>query len=91
MSSSCQNTISNFSLANCFHFRAKEKEKLKQKKIEAREKNESLGPTRRMLKQSTMASSNSKLRVALDFSFDDLMSEKVPTVNNVFMVININI
>ncbi|KAG8253902.1 tRNA methyltransferase 10 [Homalodisca vitripennis] len=56
--------------------RAKEREKLKQKKKEARLKNESLGPSRKMLKQSTMALSSCKLRIALDFSFDDLMSEK---------------
>uniref|UniRef100_A0A1B6LIF9 tRNA (guanine(9)-N(1))-methyltransferase n=2 Tax=Graphocephala atropunctata TaxID=36148 RepID=A0A1B6LIF9_9HEMI len=56
--------------------RAKEKEKLKQKKLEARLNNTTLGPSRKMLKLSTMASSSCKLRIALDFSFDDLMSEK---------------
>lgn len=56
--------------------RAKEKEKLKQKKLIAQASNEKLGPSRKKLKYSTMASSKCKLRICLDFSFDELMSEK---------------
>jgi tRNA (guanine9-N1)-methyltransferase len=55
--------------------RAREKEKLKQKKIQAKLENKSLGPSRKMLKNSTMANSSCKLRVALDFSYDNLMSD----------------
>ncbi|XP_054258153.1 tRNA methyltransferase 10 homolog A-like isoform X1 [Macrosteles quadrilineatus] len=55
--------------------RAKEKEKLKQKKLQAKLENKPLGPSRNMLKHSTMAKSNCKLRITLDFSFDDLMTE----------------
>uniref|UniRef100_A0A1B6D029 tRNA (guanine(9)-N(1))-methyltransferase n=1 Tax=Clastoptera arizonana TaxID=38151 RepID=A0A1B6D029_9HEMI len=56
--------------------RAKEKEKLKQKKALARINNITLGPSRKMLKLSTMATSSCKLRVVIDFSFDHLMNNR---------------
>lgn len=61
-----------------FHFpcRAKEKLKLKQKREEAREHNIKLGPTRKELKNCKMSTSKCKIRLVLDFSFDDLMSPK---------------
>nr|BAN21172.1 conserved hypothetical protein [Riptortus pedestris] len=56
--------------------RAKEKEKLKKKREEARLKCIKLGPSRKELKHHKMALSSCKIRVALDFSFDHLMKEK---------------
>ncbi|XP_066997570.1 tRNA methyltransferase 10 homolog A isoform X2 [Anabrus simplex] len=55
---------------------AKEKERKKQRKAEARSKNLCLGPSRKILKSSTMAKSSCKIRVAIDLSFDDLMTDK---------------
>uniref|UniRef100_A0A1B6LGI4 tRNA (guanine(9)-N(1))-methyltransferase n=1 Tax=Graphocephala atropunctata TaxID=36148 RepID=A0A1B6LGI4_9HEMI len=57
--------------------RAKEKEKLKRKKLEAHLNKDFEPPSRKLLKHSTMASSNCTLRLVIDFSFDDLMSDKV--------------
>lgn len=59
--------------------RAKEKLKLKQKKLDARLNNIKLGPSRKELKHSKMSHSNCKVRVAIDLSFDDLMNDKVDT------------
>uniref|UniRef100_A0A069DYI4 tRNA (guanine(9)-N(1))-methyltransferase n=1 Tax=Panstrongylus megistus TaxID=65343 RepID=A0A069DYI4_9HEMI len=56
--------------------RAKEKEKLKKKREEARLKNIKLGPTRKQLKNREMLANKSKLRIVLDFSFDHLMTNK---------------
>lgn len=57
--------------------RAKEKLKLRQKKLDARQNNVKLGPSRKELKHSKMSQSNCKVRVAIDLSFDDLMNDKV--------------
>ena len=43
-----------------------------------REKGEDLGPSKKQLKRNTMENSTCKIRVVIDCSFDDLMSEKVP-------------
>ncbi|KDR15159.1 tRNA methyltransferase 10 homolog A isoform X1 [Zootermopsis nevadensis] len=56
--------------------RAKEKLKLRQKKLDARQNNVKLGPSRKELKHSKMSQSNCKVRVAIDLSFDDLMNDK---------------
>lgn len=57
--------------------RAKEKLKLKQKKLDARLNSIKLGPSRKELKHSKMSKSNCKVRVAIDLSFDELMNDKV--------------
>jgi tRNA (guanine9-N1)-methyltransferase len=57
--------------------RAKEKQKLKQKKLDARLNNIKLGPSRKELKHSKMSRSNCKVHVVIDLSFDDLMDDKV--------------
>lgn len=54
----------------------KQKKKLKLRRQEAKEKNIKLGPTRKELKNCKMSTSNCKIKVALDFSFDHLMSQK---------------
>ncbi|XP_014274835.1 tRNA methyltransferase 10 homolog A [Halyomorpha halys] len=56
--------------------RAKERAKIKKRKEEAKLNNIKLGPTRKELKQHKMSLSSCKVRVVLDFSFDDLMNEK---------------
>ncbi|CAH1397383.1 unnamed protein product [Nezara viridula] len=56
--------------------RAKERAKIKKRKEEAKRNNVKLGPTRKELKQHKMSLSSCKVRVLLDFSFDDLMNEK---------------
>lgn len=63
-------------LANLPAKRAREKEKLKLRRSDAREKNIKLGPSRKELKRSTMSNSKCKIKVVLDFSFDDLMNPK---------------
>lgn len=57
--------------------RAKEKLKLRQKKLDARLNSIKLGPSRKELKHSKMSQSNCKVRIAVDLSFDDLMNDKV--------------
>ncbi len=58
------------------YFRKKEREKKKQRKREARERGEVLGPSKKAMKRNTMETSSCQVRVAIDCSFDDLMSEK---------------
>jgi len=53
-----------------------EKEKKKARKLEAKLNNLPLGPSRKKLKECTMADSQCKVKVIIDFSFDDLMSPK---------------
>ncbi|KAK3907952.1 tRNA methyltransferase 10-like protein A [Frankliniella fusca] len=55
--------------------RAKEREKMKLKRKAARENNEIL-PSRKHLKQCTMANSSCHIRVAIDLDFDDLMNPR---------------
>ncbi|PNF25276.1 tRNA methyltransferase 10-like protein A [Cryptotermes secundus] len=56
--------------------RAKEKLKLRQKKLDARLNNIKLGPSRKELKHSKMLQSNCNVRIAVDLSFDDIMNDK---------------
>lgn len=56
--------------------RLKERKKLKEKRAFARANNIDLGPSRKGLKQRTMANSTCKINVSLDLSFDDLMIDK---------------
>lgn len=65
------------SKAYFYRFRLKERQNKKRRKRELREKGEDLGPSKKQLKRNTMANSSCKIRVAIDCSFDDLMSEKV--------------
>ncbi|XP_047113099.1 tRNA methyltransferase 10 homolog A isoform X2 [Schistocerca piceifrons] len=55
--------------------RAQEKERAKRRRMLARLNNISLGPSRSFLKKCTMANSKCKVRVVIDLSFDDLMSD----------------
>lgn len=57
--------------------RKKEKEKRKRKIAEARARGESLGPTRKSLKDNSMKNSACKIRVVIDCSFDQYMNDKV--------------
>lgn len=62
--------------ANRKERRKAEKEKRKKRRAEAVAAGIDLGPSRKRLKESTMASSSCKIRVAVDLSFDIFMSEK---------------
>jgi len=56
--------------------RRQEREKKKKRKAEAKERGEvPQGPSRKLLKGSTMEKSNCDLRVVVDVAFDDLMSD----------------
>lgn len=55
--------------------RAKDKEKKKQRRIEAKEKGEPL-PSRKRLKLNTMAKSECRVSLAIDCSFDKYMQER---------------
>lgn len=57
--------------------RKKERLRTKNKRIEAKVNHIDLGPSRKQLKRSTMATSPCKTGVAIDLSFDDLMTNKV--------------
>ncbi|XP_046994816.1 tRNA methyltransferase 10 homolog A isoform X1 [Schistocerca americana] len=57
--------------------RAQEKERAKRRRMLARLNNISLGPSRSFLKKCTMANSKCKVRVVIDLSFDDLMSDSI--------------
>ena len=59
------------------YFRAKDRQKKKQHRQQAREQNIDLGPSRKSLKRNTMEHSACRIRVAVDCSFDDLMTERV--------------
>lgn len=63
--------------ANKKEKRQKEKQRAKQRKIEARINNIDLGPSRKQLKQMKMSNSPCKTGVIIDLSFDDLMIPKV--------------
>lgn len=56
--------------------RAKEKEKQKIKKQIALSNNIKLGPSRKELKHNKMSTSNCKVHVVVDLSFNDLMNDK---------------
>ena len=58
-------------------FRAKERDRKKQNRKQAWEQNIELGPSRKTLKRNTMEYSECQLRVVVDCSFDNLMSERV--------------
>ncbi|XP_059140442.1 tRNA methyltransferase 10 homolog A-like [Physella acuta] len=52
------------------------KQKRKRRLAELREKGEDIGPNRKRLKSNTMKNSSCKIRVVIDLSFDDHMTEK---------------
>ena len=54
-----------------------QKEKRKEQHRRKLETGVDVGPTRKALKRNTMKNSRCKITVAVDLSFDDLMSEKV--------------
>ncbi|EFN89656.1 tRNA methyltransferase 10 homolog A isoform X2 [Harpegnathos saltator] len=56
--------------------RLREKAKAREKRAHARANNLHLGPSRKLLKRSTMAASSCKLTVTIDLSYDDLMIDK---------------
>lgn len=56
--------------------RLRERAKAREKRAHARANNLSLGPSRKVLKQSTMAASPCRLTVTVDLSFDELMIDK---------------
>jgi len=56
--------------------RLRERAKAREKRAYARANNLSLGPSRKVLKQSTMAASPCRLTVTIDLSFDELMIDK---------------
>ncbi|KAL6266941.1 hypothetical protein P5V15_000026 [Pogonomyrmex californicus] len=56
--------------------RLKERIKAREKRAYARANNLSLGPSRKVLKRSTMAASACTLTVTIDLSFDELMIDK---------------
>lgn len=61
----------------CFYQRRlRERAKAREKRAYARANNLSLGPSRKVLKQSTMAASPCRLTVTIDLSFDELMIDK---------------
>jgi len=60
-----------------FYYRAREREKLKAKRLEAKLNNIDLGPSRKLLKNKRMENSKCKIHVAIDMSFDDYMVDKV--------------
>lgn len=62
-------------IANLPAKRAKERQKMKLKRQAARENNVAL-PSRKILKQATMANSACKVRIAIDLDFDDLMNPR---------------
>jgi len=64
--------------------RQQRKEKRKEQQRRKVETGADVGPTRKALKRNTMKNSRCKVTVAVDLSFDDLMSEKVsPLLRNV--------
>ncbi|GAB1868517.1 tRNA (guanine(9)-N(1))-methyltransferase [Camponotus japonicus] len=56
--------------------RLRDRAKAREKRAYARANNLSLGPSRKLLKKSTMAISPCKLMVTIDLSFDELMIDK---------------
>ena len=61
-------------------FRRLRKEKQKEQRRQKIENGVDVGPTRKALKRNTMKNSRCKVTVAIDLSFDDLMSDKVVIV-----------
>lgn len=62
---------------NVLYFRAKEKQRKKQKRREALERGDTMAPTRKKLRSNTMAKSSCKTSVVIDCSLDSYMGEKV--------------
>ena len=58
-------------------FRAKEKQRKKQKRREALERGDIMAPTRKKLRSNTMAKSSCQTSVVIDCSLDSYMGEKV--------------
>ena len=67
-----------------FKFRKNERLKRKAKRAEKVLNNEDLGPSKKKLKSNTMANSACKIRVAVDCSFDDLMTDRVINFTSYF-------
>lgn len=61
---------------NVYQYRLRDRAKAREKRAYARANNLSLGPSRKLLKKSTMAISPCKLMVTIDLSFDELMIDK---------------
>ena len=75
-----------------FLCRAKEREKKKQKMRAALESGESRAkPSKKEMKKNSMAKSQCKVKVVVDSSFDDYMSERVIAPNHLSITINKNI
>ena len=64
--------------AACMMHRKVRKEKQKEQQRRKVETGIDVGPSRKALKRNTMKNSRCEITVAVDLSFDDLMSEKVP-------------
>lgn len=62
---------------NVLYFRAKEKQRKKQKRREDLERGDTMAPTRKKLRSNTMAKSSCKTSVVIDCSLDSYMGEKV--------------
>jgi tRNA (guanine9-N1)-methyltransferase len=67
-------------LFSFFPCRAKERQKKKERLQSLKEQGVELGPSRKRLKKNSMADSLCKTQVAVDCSFDHLMSDKVRAV-----------
>lgn len=72
--------------------RAKERLKLKEKRVHAKIHNIDLGPSRKQLKRDKMANSPCKISVCIDLSFDDLMIDKdmAKTIKQVLRIYTMN-
>jgi len=65
-------------LQYCFIvLRLHQKEKRKEKRRQKVASGVDLGPSRKLLKKNTMKESKCQVAVAIDLSFDELMTEKV--------------
>lgn len=67
-------------IANKKDKRKKEKQRAKERKIEARKNNIDLGPNRKQLKLNKLSDSPCKTSVIIDLSFDELMIPKVKSL-----------
>lgn len=63
--------------ADCMLHRKVRKEKRKEQQRRKVQSGIDVGPSRKALKSNTMKNSRCEITVAVDLSFDDLMSEKV--------------
>ena len=75
-------TTVNISTTMC---RKLQKEKRKEQHRQRVEFGVDLGLTRKAMKRNTMANSRCRIAVAVDLSFDDLMSDKVSLLSPIFV------